>query len=175
MNYPRNIAEIIARVPVMPLTMETPAPMSANLEEPMLERLFGGVLIGNRTAAHCCRAGLLLRTGHVDAAHEIVQGIGTPDASYWHAIVHRLDGDHANSLYWYRRAGGHPMFAALHLRAAALADKDHSIAALAAAPSWDPAAFLACCRSGAESCRELAQAEWELLFHHFFEKATNEP
>ncbi len=175
MNFPRNIAEIVAQVPVMPLTPGAPGPVSANLEEAMLERLFGGVLIGNRTAAHCCRAGLLLRTGHIDAAHEIVQGIGTPDASYWHAIVHRLDGDHANSLYWYRRAGDHPVFAALRVRAAELAEHDPSIAALTAAPSWDPAGFLACCRSGTDGSRQLAQAEWEFLFHHCFEKAASEP
>lgn len=160
MDYPRNIAEIIALVPVWPLEAGVSLPMPPNLEPAMTERLFGGALIANRTAAQCCRAGLLLLCGHDDVCHEIVQPIGTSDAAFWHAMVHRRDGDHGNALYWYRRAGEHPVFAAL--------------AARATSASLDPEAYLRLCRSGGEEARALAQAEWEELFRHCYRKAVDE-
>lgn len=39
------------------------------------------------------------------AAHNIVQEIGSEDASWIHAYLHRKEGDHGNAGYWYRRAG----------------------------------------------------------------------
>ena len=44
--------------------------------------------------------------GEWDAAHNIVQqweGNGT--AAWIHAVLHKIEGDPANSRYWYRRAG----------------------------------------------------------------------
>jgi hypothetical protein len=42
--------------------------------------------------------------GQWDAAHQIVQGIDTAHAAWVHAILHKVEGDRANSEYWYRRA-----------------------------------------------------------------------
>jgi hypothetical protein len=39
------------------------------------------------------------------AAHEIAQGIDTPDGAWVHAFLHRREGDTPNAAYWYRRAG----------------------------------------------------------------------
>lgn len=45
-------------------------------------------------------------SGEWDAAHDIVQSHeGDRNADYIHAILHRLQGDKANAMYWYRRAG----------------------------------------------------------------------
>jgi len=38
-------------------------------------------------------------------AHEIVQELNDPLASWIHAILHKMEGDAGNSRYWYSRAG----------------------------------------------------------------------
>ncbi len=38
-------------------------------------------------------------------AHAIVQGYDEdPTAAWIHAVLHKMEGDHDNSRYWYRRA-----------------------------------------------------------------------
>ena len=39
------------------------------------------------------------------AAHEIAQDIGSKEASWIHAYLHRKEGDAGNAMYWYRKAG----------------------------------------------------------------------
>lgn len=47
--------------------------------------------------------------GAWDEAHAIVQaGEGDPACDWVHAWLHRIEGDHANAAYWYRRAGRSP-------------------------------------------------------------------
>lgn len=53
-------------------------------------------------------AGLWLYVDELDRSHTISQGIDTPTGAFWHAIMHRREGDFSNSHYWYRRAGLHP-------------------------------------------------------------------
>ena len=55
-------------------------------------------------------AGLWLLWGDLDRSHEFSQSLNTPLGSLWHAVMHRLEGDHGNSLYWYSRAGEHVVF-----------------------------------------------------------------
>jgi hypothetical protein len=44
--------------------------------------------------------------GHWTAAHEIVQQYEASATAAWiHAVLHKIEGDHDNALYWYRRAG----------------------------------------------------------------------
>jgi hypothetical protein len=48
----------------------------------------------------------LALAGQWDAAHEIVQDYDSdPTAAWIHAVLHKIEGDHGNSRYWYRRAG----------------------------------------------------------------------
>ena len=53
-------------------------------------------------------AGLWLYVDELDRSHRISQGIDNPTGSYWHAIMHRREGDFSNSLYWLQRTGQHP-------------------------------------------------------------------
>lgn len=53
-------------------------------------------------------AALWLYVDEIDRAHAVCGDLGTPTGSYWHAIVHRREGDFDNSKYWYRKAGNHP-------------------------------------------------------------------
>jgi hypothetical protein len=41
-----------------------------------------------------------------EAAHNIVQQHDSDQTASWiHAVLHKIEGDRGNSLYWYRRAG----------------------------------------------------------------------
>src|SRR6476660_1097826 len=51
-----------------------------------------------------------LERGHVLAqAHE-----GDKTCDYWHAIVHRREGDFDNAKYWLRQVGRHPVLSRVH-------------------------------------------------------------
>lgn len=43
--------------------------------------------------------------GEWERAHQIVQEIGSSDAAWAHAWLHRQEGDRWNADYWYQRAG----------------------------------------------------------------------
>ncbi len=56
------------------------------------------------------KAALFIYLDELDLSHEISQNIDTPLAHWWHAIMHRREGDYWNSGYWLDRACGHPFF-----------------------------------------------------------------
>jgi hypothetical protein len=52
------------------------------------------------------RALELALAGEWDAAHNVVQQYeDDPTAAWIHAVLHKIEGDLANSRYWYRHAG----------------------------------------------------------------------
>jgi hypothetical protein len=117
------------------------------------------------------RAGLYLRAGLWDDAHETAQNIEDRDGSYWHAIVHRQEPDAGNASYWFRQVGAHPIFGELAKRAAEIEP--------ALAGSWDPFGFIDYCeraarQPGSEMERRalaIQHVEWELLFEHSMRSA----
>jgi hypothetical protein len=61
------------------------------------------------------RAVLHLMNDDIARAHAIAQsGEGDATLDYVHAIVHRREGDWANSKYWFSRAGGQPVVRAVY-------------------------------------------------------------
>ena len=110
------------------------------------------------------RAGLYLACGGWNEAHNLVQDIEAQDAYFWHAIVHRQEPDAANSSYWFRRVGSHPIFPALAVQAEELGYRTGG--------RWDPFTFIQYCEDAhtgsEEECiaKAVEQAEWELLFDH---------
>jgi hypothetical protein len=48
---------------------------------------------------------LLDAAGDWDNAHRIAKREGSPDGSWVHAYLHRVEGDQGNATYWYRSAG----------------------------------------------------------------------
>ena len=47
----------------------------------------------------------LALAGKWDAAHELAQQYEDDATASWiHAVLHKIEGDEANSRYWYRRA-----------------------------------------------------------------------
>ncbi len=94
-----------------------------------LETLNAATLAGSRQVvdhllARCCIAGLWLLHDFLDESHAISQQIPTSTGSYWHAIMHRREGDFSNAKYWFRRVADHPIFEPLCTGAAALAQGD---------------------------------------------------
>lgn len=70
---------------------------------------------------HALTAALYLANDSLDRAHELVQAHeGHPTCDWVHAIVHRREGDYANSKYWVRRAGAHSAYHGLQARASRL-------------------------------------------------------
>jgi hypothetical protein len=115
--------------------------------------------------ANACLAALWLWHDFLDEAHAIAQDIDTVEGSWWHAIMHRREGDYWNSKYWLRRVGRHPAFAILNDR---LAERG--------LPSWDALAFVDRCEQAAksggdleQSCREIQRVEWQVLFEYCLE------
>ncbi len=47
----------------------------------------------------------LLESGDWDGAHAIAQADTSDLGSWLHGIVHMVEPDEGNSMYWYRRAG----------------------------------------------------------------------
>ena len=73
------------------------------------QTLFGGT-IHDSYMAQAARAGLFLLAGGLEEAHRIVQDLDTPEAQYWHGIVHRREPDFSNAKYWFRSLEHHPVF-----------------------------------------------------------------
>ncbi len=66
--------------------------------------------IVDHDAAAGVLAGLWLWHDWLDESHRICQAIETPTGSFWHAIMHRREGDFSNSKYWFARVVDHPAY-----------------------------------------------------------------
>ena len=53
--------------------------------------------------------------GNWDKAHRLAQTQDDPAGAWVHAHLHRIEGDHGNAGYWYRRAGRPASSAALEV------------------------------------------------------------
>ena len=89
------------------------------------------------------RAGALWLHGFLDESHSIAQGIASAEGSYWHALMHRSEGDFSNSKYWYRQVGRHAIFPDL-LRAAKQLEinPQSKLAPMHELLEWDPFRFV---------------------------------
>jgi hypothetical protein len=129
-------------------------------------------LFPSARAPEAALAGLWLYFGCFDEAHSVAQDLPTAEGSYWHGILHRMEPDPGNASYWFRRVGTHAVFGPLMREARELAAG--STAIFPAGQQWDPFAFIAFCErarrapgSDAEQlARDIATAEWRLLFEH---------
>jgi hypothetical protein len=58
-------------------------------------------------------AGIWLYVDELERSHTVSQGISGATGAYWHAIMHRREGDFDNAKYWLRSAGKHPAMEAI--------------------------------------------------------------
>jgi hypothetical protein len=89
------------------------------------------------------RAGALWLHGFLDQSHAVSQKIDSPEGSYWHALMHRSEGDFSNSKYWYRRVGRHPIFPELLAAGRQFGTGSQSaVSDLLRSSNWDPFRFV---------------------------------
>lgn len=152
----------------------------ANLTDAVL---FAGKPVQDDCLARCCRSGLWLACDFLDESHRISQEIETVDGSYWHGIMHRREPDYFNAKYWFRRVPQHAVFEPLREEARRLAERhaesDPQAKFLLHQRAWDAAAFVDLCEAIAQGdarceqlAREVALAEWRLLFEYCYEGAV---
>lgn len=117
--------------------------------------------IGNTEMAQCCHCGLLLLHNFLELSHRISQNVPTREGSFWHAIMHRIEGDFWNSKYWYQKVGEHPVFDVMAVEG-----------------RWDPAEFVDQCEQARSTDRrneanthQTAVKEWKALFEFCFQNA----
>ncbi|MEF3301555.1 hypothetical protein [Paenibacillus sp. GYB003] len=155
----------------------------------------GRLAVGSKSDALSFIAGLHAWNDSLDASHDISQNVETETGSYWHGIMHRMEGDYWNSKYWMKRVGRHPIFPELHRAAAELLSGPSGLAALdegpgkdllkalAKADGWDPYLFVDAVERQTERERDERTAYWlrsvqwheiRLLLRHCYRGATGE-
>jgi hypothetical protein len=128
----------------------------------------------NRDDASAALAGLWLWHDWLEQSHKLAQSLQTTSGSFWHAIMHRREGDFSNSKYWYMRCADHPIFPSLTRAAADVINPypaDKSILRIIH-NGWDPAVFVDLVQSVHEHQEDprrgvavlLKKLEWRMLF-----------
>jgi hypothetical protein len=139
-------------------------------------QLLGSGVVKGATDGEAMLAGLWLWHDWLDESHTISQGLHGPTGSFWHAIMHRREGDFSNAKYWYARCADHPILPSLNAQASAILNPlpaDKSILRLTA-HGWNPNAFVdfveALHDHPADPRHRIAVAlqrlEWRVLFEH---------
>ena len=149
----------------IPLAPQSPreCPELDSLRSMSASDLLDGSPVRSADDEQCVRSGLFLYFGALDESHSISQGIRTATGSYWHGIMHRLEGDWSNAKYWFRKTGEHAVLADLELETGR---------------PWDPHDFVDRCAAAAAVGHspgplvDLQMLEWQLLMTHCWRAAT---
>ena len=148
-----------------------------------LERLDAADLFVDREIndpdmARCCLSGLWILLNEQDRSHEICQRIKTPEGSYWHGIVHRIEGDFWNSKYWFAQIGNHTTDLELtrYMETTFPADANPILKALR--KSWDSTLFVDFCEAnqtrgtdGWHARKQMELEQWSVLFRYCYSRA----
>ena len=171
----------LERCQAMPLGTE-PLGISAQIDFPSLslEKAFSGVKIANQSAAKACLSGYYLLFNALDRSHSISQKLDTAEGSFWHAIMHRREGDYWNSKYWFKQFSHHPIYNDLLAGAQLVisSEKSGKLKKILSSRSWDAGLYVdlveECCAkdsSLAGKCQQIQALEWQLLFSYCFNLA----
>ena len=124
-------------------------------------------------------AALWLLEGDLDHSHRFSQRWETLNGSYWHAIMHRREGDWSNAKYWYRRVAKNPMInsfkqtiLAHHAYRAVMPELVRPVSITEFLEAWVDVNQQAVQADASErlvtATRNLAWVEWQLLLAHCF-------
>lgn len=160
-----------------------PEPVNPARGDDKIYRLLSGAdwrqVLGLRSD-RLVRAGALWLYGFLDEAHRLTQQDSSPEGAYWHALVHRSEGDFSNALYWFGRAGAHPVQARLRagVREAMKEQCSEDWRTLLESPRWEPARLVELCErsSGGRPAhpavlREVVRMEYNLLMEYVLAQA----
>lgn len=113
MELPAAVAAAVAPVfAALPPERALSRLVVAGAPDPGLVRLVETALRAEALPADGPLASALwLYVDALDRSHKVSQGIGDATGSYWHGIMHRREGDFANSHHWFRKVGAHPAIA----------------------------------------------------------------
>jgi hypothetical protein len=193
-QYPAAVAELLLPERAMPLDAGKPQAGVRGKIAALKPADVVGRLPVDAAMAAACLSGLWLYHDFLDESHTLSQDIHTPTGSFWHAIMHRREGDYGNSKYWWHRVGAHPAFAAVHeaardeFRLSPSGPSDPTfdmppgeLLSVLNGPRWDPDRFVDLCERGcngradlAKACIRVQQAEWRVLFDFCFRAARGE-
>ena len=127
-------------------------------------------------------AGVLWLFGFLDAAHALVQQDRSPEGAYWHALVHRSDGDFDNALYWFNRVGDHPLYAALKVQVRQVVEgrRWEGWQTLVEGPQWNPGGLVKLCERSARGelaepafLQQVVRIEYHLLMEFVLDQARS--
>jgi hypothetical protein len=130
----------------------------------------------NPDEAAALLSGLWLWHDCLDESHKVSQQLHTTSGSFWHAIMHRREGDFSNSQYWYARCQNHPSLQTIAAQANDVINPfpaDKQILKLTI-HGWNADAFVDFVEGVSENPDDprhklaiaLQQLEWRTLFDH---------
>jgi hypothetical protein len=142
------------------------------IREAKEDELTGSAVLADATYPRLIRAALLYAYDGIDESHHIVQELASGQASYWHGMLHRREGDFENARYWFRRTGRLGVFPEMHARAAAVSPL------MGRQMDWDPYVLVGQCeqaRFGGDVDRKelvaLQRIEFEVMFDFLWRDA----
>lgn len=141
-----------------------------------------GVPITEHNHAAAALSGLWLWHDWLNDSHTISQSIATPTGSFWHAIMHRREGDFSNSKYWYRKVGDHPVYPIIASNAGAILNPlpmDKTMVRLTH-NGWNPDVLVDLVETVSRDpddprtpiLANLQQLEWRMLFDYCVREAA---
>ncbi len=142
------------------LETRLPELVPSRVADPLLSReLMGAQLFGAKSGAmvECCRAGLLLFNDDLAGAHALIQDLSDQTSAFWHAVLHRREGDFSNARYWWNHVGEHPAFEPITDSVLHRVPEFSLLDELRAAGRWLPLEFNAACQGCARDGKHEAE------------------
>jgi hypothetical protein len=173
-GHPDAYAELVPRG-------GTPALATAALGSVSADQLFDGKVV-SRVDADGALAGLWLWLDGLDESHQIVQSAQSGTLAFWHAVMHRREGDFWNSKYWYARCRSHPVLGELGPAARELLGTESpALRHVLEGDAWDADGFVDLVERVhvnpasdplRQAAVQLQRLEWRHLFAHCARRAV---
>ena len=172
MSIPQNIRKFIDESPIS-LVASSGGPLSLSEIQDFYDSELKP-LVKNNKYGRICLAALMFAQDYIWEGHEIVQDYPELEASWWHAYMHRMEGDYGNSAYWYRRVGEPALYSDFFESVKSLG-LDSEVSSIQDSNKWDPFEFNGLINnyinSNAESLKKVHDLEFNFLLERCLAKA----